>query len=73
MPREKEGFHEQYQILRQRFDDREVITMDESCKLLGLDRDALRNDKTFPAKKVGKKYIIPLVSLARWMCVGGTA
>lgn len=73
MPREKEEFHEQYQILRQRFDDREVITMDESCKLLGLDRDALRNDKTFPAKKVGKKYIIPLVSLARWMCVGGTA
>lgn len=41
--------------------------MDQSCKLLGLDRDALINDKAFPAKKVGKKYIIPIVPLARWM------
>ena len=46
---------------------REVLTLDQSSKLLGLDRAALLGDKDFPAKKVGKKYIIPIVPLARWM------
>nr|DAP44467.1 MAG TPA: excisionase [Caudoviricetes sp.] len=67
MPREHESFRDQLQSLREQFDGQEVLTMDQSCKLLGLDRDALVNDKAFPAKKVGKKYIIPIVPLARWM------
>jgi len=67
MPREHEPFRDQLQSLREQFDGQEVLTMDQSCKLLGLDRDALVNDKAFPAKKVGKKYIIPIVPLARWM------
>lgn len=67
MPREHEPFRDQLQSLREQFDGQEVLTMDQSCKLLGLDRDALINDKAFPAKKVGKKYIIPIVPLARWM------
>lgn len=67
MPREREGFMDQYRALTDRFGGREVITLNESCELLGLDRRALLDSKDFPAKKVGKKYIIPLVSLARWM------
>ena len=38
-----------------------------TCKLLGLDWDALVHNDGFPAKKVGKRYIIPIVPLARWM------
>ena len=68
MPREKEGFRDQYQVLAERFKDREAITLDESCTLLGLDRKALLESPDFPARKVGKRYIIPLVALARWMC-----
>ena len=67
MPREREDFRDQLQALREQFAGQEVLTMDQSCKLLGLDRDALINDKSFPAKKVGKKYIIPIMPLARWM------
>lgn len=67
MPRERESFRDQLQVLQQRFEGQEVLTMDQSCKLLGLDRDALLSDKNFPAKKVGKRYIIPIVPLARWM------
>ena len=67
MPREREDFRDQLQALREQFAGQEVLMMDQSCKLLGLDRDALINDKSFPAKKVGKKYIIPIVPLARWM------
>lgn len=67
MPRERESFRDQLQSLRERYGGQEVLTMDQSCTLLGLDRDALIHDATFPAKKVGKRYIIPIVPLARWM------
>lgn len=68
MPREKEGFRDQYQTLSERFQGREAITLNESCEILGLDRKALLGSKDFPARKVGKRYIVPLVALARWMC-----
>lgn len=67
MGRERESFRDQLQALQQRFEGQEVLTLAQSCELLGLDRDALLNDKDFPAKKVGKRYIIPIVPLARWM------
>ncbi len=67
MPREREDFRDQLQSLREQFSGQEVLTLDQSCALLGLDRDALLHDKTFPSKKVGKRYIIPIVPLARWM------
>lgn len=67
MSRERECFRDQLQVLQQKFEGQEVLTMDQSCQLLGLDRDALLHDKDFPAKKVGKRYIIPIVPLARWM------
>lgn len=67
MARERESFRDQLQVLQEKFPGQEVLTMDQSCRLLGVDRDALLHDRDFPAKKVGKRYIIPLVPLARWM------
>lgn len=67
--RECEAFRDQLQSLREQFAGQEVLTLDQSSKLLGLDRAALLGDKDFPAKKVGKKYIIPIVPLARWMAI----
>ena len=69
--REREAFRDQLQSLREQFAGQEVLTLDQSSKLLGLDRAALLGDKDFPAKKVGKKYIIPIVPLARWMATWG--
>lgn len=71
MARERECFRDQLQSLQQRFEGQEVISLSEACALLHLDRDALLNDKDFPAKKVGKKYIIPLIPMARWMVTWG--
>lgn len=65
--RDREGFRDQLQSLREQFVGQECLTLDQSSKLLGLDRAALLADKEFPAKKVGKKYIIPITQLARWM------
>ena len=67
MPREREDFRDQLQALRERYEGQEVLTLEQSEKLLYVDRMALLNDKTFPVKKVGRRYIIPIVPLARWM------
>lgn len=67
MPREREDFRDQLQALRERYEGQEVLTMEQSEKLLSVDRMALLSDKTFPVKKVGRRYIIPIVPLARWM------
>lgn len=68
MPREKEGFREQLESLVSRFPGKEAVSLETCCELLDTDRRILLNDKTFPAKKVGGKYLIPLVGLARWLC-----
>lgn len=68
MPREKEGFREQLEILMSKFPGREAIGIAECCTVLGTDRRVLLADRTFPAKKVGGKYLVPLVGLARWLC-----
>ena len=69
MPRERESFRDQLAALQARYPEQEVLTMDQACTLLGLDRDALVHDRDFPAKRVGRRYIIPIVPLARWMVI----
>ena len=67
MPREKEGYRELYASLRERFPGRESISIAEATTLLGVHRATIANDNTFPKVRVGRKIIIPLVQLARWM------
>lgn len=67
MPREKEGFRDQYRMLAERFPDKEAISVTEACSLLGVDRRVIVETKDFPKIRLGAKYIIPLVALARWM------
>lgn len=66
--RDKEGFRDQYAVLKERFPEREAITLDESCALLGISRKVALGAKDFPAKKIGGRWTISLMSLARWMC-----
>jgi len=67
MPREKEGFRDQLAVLRERFPDVEAIDIKTCESILTCDRRTLFNDKTFPAKKVGGKFVVPIVGLARWL------
>lgn len=68
MPREKDGFREQLELLQGLFPGVAAVDIKTCETLTGCERHTLMNDKTFPAKKVGGKYIVPLVALARWMC-----
>ena len=43
------------------------ITVQEAARYLKKDRRTLLADRTFPYKKRGNRYLVSLVSLARWM------
>jgi len=69
--REKEGFREQYAVLKERFPDREVISLDETCEVLGISRYSVTNEikkGRLHARQVGLKYRVSLIVLARYMC-----
>lgn len=69
--REKEGFREQYAVLKELFPDRETISLDETCAVLGISRRAASSEikkGNLRARQVGLKYRIPLMGLARYMC-----
>lgn len=71
MSREREGFRDQLVRLEERFGGAEVVTLNECAELMRLSRNALLRDRTFPAKKVSGRYLIPVVQLARWMTAVG--
>ena len=47
--------------------DRPQITVQEAARYLHKDRRTLLADRTFPCKKRGKRYLVSLVALAKWM------
>lgn len=67
MPREKECFRDVLDRLTERFPGKEAIPLKEASELVDSCERILKEDKTFPTKKLGGKYIVPLVSLARWL------
>ena len=45
----------------------EMIAVREAAKFLGISLKGLNNDNTFPQKKVGGRWYISAVALAKWM------
>ena len=64
---EKELYREQLARLLMVFPGREVLTINEVCSFLHIDRRTLLRDKNNPAKKIAGKYVVPLVNLARYL------
>lgn len=67
--RESDGYREQLERLVEKFPDKEVLSMKEVQKMMHCQSRTLLADKSFPAKRIGSrgKYVIPIVSLARWL------
>lgn len=67
--REPDGYREQLKRLTELFPGKEVLTIQEVCKMFHCNRRKLLADKTFPVKQINGqgKYYIPIVGLARWM------
>lgn len=64
----KDGYHEHLAMLRERFPERDMVPVTQVAKCLHRDYRNLLRDKTFPVKQQGGRYMVSVVSLARWMC-----
>ena len=62
-------YREQLARLAESYPGKEVLSIQEVCKMFGCNRRKLLADRSFPAKQIcGKgKYFVPLPMLAKWM------
>ena len=67
MPREKEHYREHLMALYERFGEKEIISLNAAAAYTGRDRRTLKNDKTFPAMLIGKRYQVRVKALASWL------
>jgi hypothetical protein len=67
MSREKEDFRPIMEQLYNRFGNREFLTIAEASQILGVCTRTLERDIMFPTKKIGRRVVVPIVRLARWM------
>ena len=63
---EKPNFRDNLQRISEVF-DKELIPFLDVCNFLGTTRKALDNDKKFPKMKVGGRYYVSQVALAKWL------
>lgn len=70
MSREIEGYRDNLARLAERFPEREAISISEAAQIIGVDYRVLSADRSFPARKVGRRTIVPIAGLARWMAGG---
>lgn len=67
MPREKETYRDNLEELRARFPGREVISVPEAAGYLGVTKERIFGDETFPRRTLGKQTSVVLVNFARWL------
>lgn len=66
MPREKENYRDNLERICERFKG-ELITLKEASDYIGVSLRNIQTDKTFPMKKVGGRYYVTVVALAKWL------
>lgn len=67
MAREKELYRDYLVRLREVFGDRDIVPLKEVSAYVGMQSETLKRDKTFPVKKIGRMYMVPVIGLASWM------
>ena len=67
MPREKEGMRDLYVELKTRCGGNELISIGDAAEVLGVCKRTLQKTKSFPAQLVGRRQMVSVLALARWM------
>lgn len=65
--RDKQDFRENLARVSERANGAEMVPLLIAAKIVGLDYRTLKNDKSFPVKKIGRMYYVSVAGLARWM------
>lgn len=64
----KEVFELNLEALRQHFgEDANLIPLQDVAEYLKHDRRTILADGSFPVKKLGRLYFVPVIGLARWL------
>ena len=64
---EKETYYPALAELKEAFPGRPLLSRQEVARYLNMDPRTLSGDRTFPQKKIGGRYMVSVVALARWM------
>ena len=70
---EKEGYQESLNMLMEMYPGRVALSVKEVAQITDSNVSTIydatkRVKKPLPSKKLGGKVVIPITSLARWMC-----
>lgn len=70
---EKEGYRESLNMLMEMYPGRVALSVKEVAQITDSNVSTIydatkRVKKPIPSKKLGGKVVIPITSLARWMC-----
>ena len=71
---ELQGYRENLEILQLAFPDRVAISVDECAKIMDLNIKTVygaihQKHNPLPVVRMGRKIMIPVGRLARWMCL----
>lgn len=65
---DREGYAAALEMLREAFpEDKAFITFAQAARYCRVDPRTLQADRTLPRKDVGKRQVIPVVGMARWL------
>ncbi len=67
MAREKELFRDNLQRLDEQFPNAELLPLLTVAHHLGMDKRTLLDSKGFPARKLGRFWMVSKVALAAWL------
>lgn len=65
--RTKELYYDNLERVTDQFPGQEMIPLKLAAEWLGIDQRALQRIKDTPAKRVGGRWYVTAVALARWM------
>lgn len=66
---QKATYHEHLSWLREEFQGETVVPITRVAKVLHRDYRNLLRDRTFPVQKMGGRYFVTIINLARWLAV----
>lgn len=67
MAREKEDYQKNLLEIKDRFGEIQLLPLLQVASFCGMDYRTLLKDDAFPVKKVGGRFYVPAVGLARWL------
>lgn len=67
MPHEKELYRENLTALFERFGNKEIISLSDAARFVGISPKTLLKTDGFPCERNGSRYMVKVRRLASWL------